>query len=255
MLQVTESNYFSPEVESEYMGASQFKNFMDCEARTLAELKGEWTRQSKDAFMEGNFVEAYFEGNLDKFKEENPGMISSQGATKGQLKANYKHLYDVIKVGESDSLFMEYMQGEPQVIKTGEIAGVPFKIKIDRLHPDRIVDLKVMRDFNKQWKDGKYHNFIEYWGYDIQGAIYQKVEGGNKPFYIDGLTKEKYPDKAVIKITQDYLDMAMEKVVEFAPYFKMLKDGVFEPKFCGKCDYCKSVKKLDRVIEIGELDG
>ena len=42
---------------------------------------------------------------------------------------------------------MEYMSGEKQVIMTGEIEGVPVKIKIDSYHPNKmIVDLKVMSE-------------------------------------------------------------------------------------------------------------
>ena len=38
---ITEENYFSPEINMAYMSTSQFKAFMDCEARALAEAKGE----------------------------------------------------------------------------------------------------------------------------------------------------------------------------------------------------------------------
>ena len=71
---------------------------------------------------------------------------------------------------------MKYMAGEKQVIMTGKIADVPYKIKIDSYHPDKaIVDLKVVKDFEKLWNDAEKQkqSFIRYWGYDIQGAIYQ----------------------------------------------------------------------------------
>ena len=251
----TESSYFSKEAEIEYMGSSQFKSFMDCEARTIAEINGEYIREGKDAFMEGNFVEAYFENTLDEFITNNPGMVASRGPNKGELKANFKGLYDTIKAGRDDPFWMEYMTGQSQVIKTGEIAGVKFKTKIDRyIHGERIVDLKVMKDFKKQWKNGAYTSFIEFWGYDTQAAIYQAVEGNHLPFYIAGLTKEKEPDHAIFHITQDYLDLALQNVIEWAPYFKLLKDGFGEPKRCEKCDYCKSTKKLKGVIDIGDID-
>ena len=37
---VTAENYFSPEIQMAYMGASQFKAFDRCEAAALAELLG-----------------------------------------------------------------------------------------------------------------------------------------------------------------------------------------------------------------------
>ena len=41
---------------------------------------------------------------------------------------------------------MAAMSGGTQAIMTGEIEGVPVKIKVDSLRPDRIVDMKIMRD-------------------------------------------------------------------------------------------------------------
>ena len=90
---------------------------------------------------------------------------------------------------------------------TGEIDGVPVKIKMDSYHPDRaIVDLKIMRDFQPVWVDGKGKlPFAEAWGYDIQGAIYRAVEGNSLPFILAAATKEKVPDIALISIPTDVL--------------------------------------------------
>ena len=38
---ICEENYFSAENELKYCGSSQIKSFMDCEARTLAKIKGD----------------------------------------------------------------------------------------------------------------------------------------------------------------------------------------------------------------------
>ena len=37
---VTAKNYFDPDIEMAYMGSTQVKNFMRCEAAELARLKG-----------------------------------------------------------------------------------------------------------------------------------------------------------------------------------------------------------------------
>ena len=59
---------------------------------------------------------------------------------------------------------------------TGDIFGVPFKIKIDSYLPDKIVDLKIMRDFEPIYVEGKGRvSFIEAWGYDIQAGVYQEI--------------------------------------------------------------------------------
>ncbi len=48
---VTRENYFSPENQMEYWGASQLKSFMECEAMALAELKGQYKRESTTALL------------------------------------------------------------------------------------------------------------------------------------------------------------------------------------------------------------
>ena len=58
---LTSENYYSPESNQGYMSASQFKSFLDCEARTLAELHGEYHRPSTEALLVGSYVDAYFE--------------------------------------------------------------------------------------------------------------------------------------------------------------------------------------------------
>ena len=84
-------------------------------------------------------------------KAQNPEIFTKQGS----LKAEYKKAEEIINRIESDEEFMRYLNGEKQVIKTGEIEGVPIKIKIDVLHDDKIVDLKIMKDFAPVWKDGE----------------------------------------------------------------------------------------------------
>ena len=60
----------------------------------------------------------------------------------------------------------------------GELFGLPWKIKIDSyLDGIAIVDLKIMSSLTKlEWvRDIGYLDFVRYWGYDIQGAVYQEI--------------------------------------------------------------------------------
>jgi hypothetical protein len=248
---ITSENYFSVENNMEYMGASQFKRFMECEALALAEAKGEWVEEESVSLLVGSYVDAHYEKTLDLFKAKHPAIFTQ----KGELKSEYKHAEYIIQRLERDEMFQEYMSGQKQVIKTGEIFGIPFKIKIDSYHKgNKIVDLKIMRDFNSIWKDGLKVSFVEAWGYDIQGAIYQFVEGANLPFYIAGGTKEKpEPDLAIISIPQSRLDYCLDIVVENAPRFASIKAGLVIPVRCEKCDYCKSTKVLAGTIEYDKL--
>ena len=249
---ITNDTYFSPGNNMKYMSASQFKSFMGCEAAALAELRGEYTRDKTTALLVGSYVDAYFEGSLERFRAENPELFTKQGG----LKSEYRQAERIIERITGDKLFMKYMSGEKQVIKVGEIEGIPFKIKIDSYHPGKaIVDLKIMKDFAPVYKEGQGRlNFIEAWGYDIQGAVYQAIEGNHLPFFVAAATKEKEPDMAVISIAQPYLDTAMEIVKANVQRFADMKKGIGEPIRCEKCDYCKQTKVLDRVITMEDLD-
>src|SRR5699024_6875315 len=134
---------------------------------------------------------------LEKFCAEHPEIVSSRGASKGQLKAEYQAANGIIDRISRDKMMMKYLSGESQKIMTGEIASVPFKIKMDRYHPGKcIVDLKIMKDFSSQYSQElkRRIHFIEYWWYDYQLAIYQEIEGNRLPVYIAAATKEPEPD-------------------------------------------------------------
>ena len=249
---LTQENYFSLEAQLMYMGASQFKAFDRCEAAAIAEIVGEYEKEKTTSLLVGSYVDAHFEGTLDLFKAKNPEIFTRSG----DLKSEYKKAENIIQRIERDRLFTEFMSGEKQVIKTGEIEGVPVKIKMDSYFPgDKIVDLKIMKDFAPVYVEGKGRlNFIEAWGYDIQAAIYQMIEGNNLPFYIAAATKESVPDIAVIRIPQEYIEVAKEyeksKIVRFAA----IKEGYINPERCEHCDYCKQTKILTEPIDMEELD-
>jgi len=234
-----------------YMGTSQFKAFMDCQARGLAEVKGEYVREKTSALLVGSYVDAHFEKSLDLFKAQNPEIFTQ----KGTLKAEYKNAEDIITRLERDKLFMHYMSGQKQVIQSGEIDGILFKTKIDSYLPGQcIVDLKVMRDFEQIWKDGLKISFVEAWGYDFQAAIYQAIEGNNLLFIIAGATKEKEPNLELFSIPQQRIDYCLEVVKENAPLFANIKLGLIEPTRCNRCDYCKSTKVLTEVVDYNLYD-
>jgi hypothetical protein len=249
---VNKYNYFSKNNNRKYCGSSQFKSFIKCSASALAELNEEHEREMTTALLVGSYVDAWFEGTLDAFKTEHPEVFKKDGT----LKAEYLQADEIIARVQRDELFMEFMSGRKQVIKTGYIEGIPFKIKIDSYHKGKmIVDLKVVKDFKPIYDEdeGCYLDFIRYWGYDIQAAIYQAVEGNNLPFYICAVTKEKTPDLKVIQIPQSWIDNAMEIIKHNVEMIDMIKHGEIPPIRCEHCDYCKATKKLSRVISAEEL--
>lgn len=248
MPNVTAENYYSVEANKSYWSVSMYKAFDKCEASGLAQVRGEYEREATDALLFGSYVDAYFSDELDDFIRRDGDKIFKRN---GEPYAKFAHANTVIDAIESQPLMMEFLQGEKQVIRTAELFDVSWKIKMDVFNGERIVDLKCVRDFEPLYKEGSGRvSWIEYWGYDIQGAIYQKVEqissGRDKPlpFYIVAVTKEKVPDVAVIQIPQYVLDTALKVVESKIDEFDLVKMGEIDPTRCGKCEYCKQTKKL-----------
>ena len=255
---LTNENYFSPENQLKYMGSSQFKAFQKCEAAALAELKGEFQREQTTALLVGSYVDAYFEGTIDQFRALHPEIFKRDG----NLKSDYIQAEEIINRVTRDDLFMQYMSGDSQVIMTGTIAEVPFKVKIDSLHPDKIVDLKCMKDFGRVWSDRQCQKlpFAEAWGYDIQGAIYQEIvrqnTGKQLPFYLAAVTKQKVPRIGIFSISQQQLDFQLQVIEEAAPKYQRIKLGQLQPERCNQldCDYCAATAVLTAPIDYQEIN-
>ena len=258
-MMLTSENYFSQEAQIEYFGSSQIKQFMKCEAQAMAELRGEYVPEKSTALLVGSYVDAHFEGTLDLFQAHHPELFRRDGT----LKSEFIQAEDIIARCEQDPLFMEYMSGEKQKILTAELFGYKFKIKIDSYLEDRaIVDQKVMKDFEKIYVEGMGKvNFIEAWGYDIQGAIYQKVEQiaterkKPLPFILACATKQRDgADLGLFQIPQYKLDAALKVVEANIDYIAAVKQGLAEPIRCEKCTYCRQTKVLSGVKILEDID-
>lgn len=251
-MQLTASNYYSREANEAFFSASQIKSFMRCPARTMAELRGEYTPEASKSLLVGSFVDAYFEGTLGEFRENNSALFTKTG----KLRAEFERAAEMCERAEQDDLFMCFLAGKRQAILTGDIMGFPFKCKLDFYVPDvQIVDLKTVRDFAPQYKPGAGRvSFIEAWDYDLQMAIYQEIEGHGLPCFIAAITKEATPDIAVIRVPQHYMDSSMAVLRENLSYFDAIKRGDVDAPRCEKCDYCKSTKVLSAVQSIEDFE-
>ncbi len=254
-MKLTAENYYTSEASKAYMSVSQLKAFDNCEAAAIAEINGEYRNTKTTALLVGGYVDAFFAGETEQFKEENPEIFCQNG----KLRKEYTKADSIIERIQNDEYFYSFIaDGEVQPIMTGTIAGVDFKIKIDFLHEDKIVDLKIMRDFAPIYLPNRGRvNFIEAWHYDLQGAIYQEIvrqnTGKKLPFYIAAATKEDVTDLAIIEIPQDVLDYELEMALERIPYYAAVKKGVFEPERCENCNFCKATKKLNSVVSWDNL--
>lgn len=266
-LKLTAENYYSKDANMAYMSASQYKAFRKCEAAAMAELHGEFERKNTAALSVGSFIDAYFSGEMDQFKAQNPGIFTRTG----DLRAEYSKAMEAARRIEQDELARMLISGRHQVIKTGKIGGVWFKSKYDSLLSANavenickkfpavralvpfggpmIVDLKYMRDFNDVRDDdmGEYVNFIEYWGYNYQGAIYQAIDKRHAPFVILSVTKDDVPDIDAFFVPDEDLSDCIAEIEVHAPRYDAIKKGLTAPSGCGKCAYCRSQKKLEEI--------
>ena len=255
-MNLTKANYHSLQANTEYWSVSQFKSFMDCQAKAVAEIYGKYTQPKTDALLMGSYVDAWFQGStaLDTLLDNHPEMFNKRT---GELKAQYQKADRAIRRAEQDPVFMSYLSGLPQVLMTGELFGEDWKVLIDFLHDDKIVDLKFMKDMKPVYKGGEWKPFIDAWGYDIQGYIYQQIvkqnTGKELPFYLAVITKEEVPDIELIHIPQWRLNGVASLVEHYIEEFSPIKRGIAAPERCGVCDYCKQTKRIVKPIEYEEL--
>lgn len=272
---VTRENYFEPDIQMAYMGSSQFKAFDICEAAALAELRGEYIPVSSPALLAGGYIDAWFAGDLPLFQEQHPELFKRDGT----LKAEYVRAQEVIRRMEADELYTLLMSGEKQMVRTGRIAGVPFKIKIDSLLDGAaceeisrrfpgaaaamgfcdgaIVDQKAMRDAADVWDEEERARvpFWRSWGYDIQGAIYQAVEGRMLPFLLAVGTKEDPPDLLAVCINSGTLLAKLREVEDRAPRYQAIKEGRIQPRRCERCAYCRGTRRLTAILDSEAPEG
>ena len=252
MEELTKENYRS---NHDYLSFTTFSKYLDCEAAAKAHFR----EPSTTAMLVSSYVDAYFSGELEQFKMENPEIFTKNG----ELKKEFQQANNIIARIESDETFMKAMSGEKQKIMTGEILGVPFKIKMDSYIPGKaIVDLKVMKDFKPVWSNAyhRYTNFIEAYDYEIELALFQEIvyqnTGKKLPCYIACITKEEPSDVAILSFPQEKLDEAMEIIKNRLPRIKKILNGEVAPHRCNICAYCRMTKKAQIInFELVGFDG
>lgn len=250
---LAESNYFSNEASRKFFSVSQFKAFQKCSASAMAELRGEYTPERGRALLLGSYVDEALTGTEESFAvfcEINHKELFKKN---GEPYADIQQADETIARVKQQPLMMHYLSGEHQTIMTGEIEGVPFKIKMDSYRPgEYIADLKYMASLRAP---NLFEPMIKYWGYDIQAACYQEIvrqnTGERLPFYFVVATKEKPAHLAVGEINQWNIDEAFETVKKNIARFQRIKNGEEPAERCEAygCDYCTTTKIITEPID------
>lgn len=227
---------------------------MQCEAKALAILNKNWIEKPSKALAISSLVDAVISGEETEFLAQEKEKLNSFIFLKsGKLSSDALLAYEIVEQAKNDPMFMKYLNGEHQVIMTGEINGVPVKIKIDSLHNKCIVDLKCIASFDLIFneKTRQKEDFITHYDYILQASLYQEIvfqnTGKKLPFIIAAMTKEKISERALLNIPQIDMDAKLEEIKEYLPRLQALKKGEIEPSSCGYCDYCKSKAKVNKI--------
>lgn len=266
------NNYFSQEMNNIFCGSTQLKQFVECEAQAMAQLRGEFQKKTTEEMLVGSYVHAWSEGTLQQFIEEHPEIMASKGKNAGGLKEKFQKADAIIEVLKNDeALYSIISQCDKEIMLTGQIYGLPFKIKVDMLNKVRryFADLKVVKSISeKTWSNEykRYVNFIIAWKYDWQMAIYCEIIRQNLGEYLTpniiAASKEEVPDKKLITFeTEDensleqFVQSTLEEMKPHILRIKDLKEGKSEPERCGKCDFCKSTNQITEPVywlDLGE---
>lgn len=247
---LTEENYYQ---DKEHFSVSLFKGFQRCPACAMATLRGEWKPERSKALLLGSYMDEALTGTEESFQlflKENEKDIFKRT---GGKYAEFVQADEAIDRIKEQPLMMHYLAGEHQRIMTGEIEGVPFKIKMDTYQPGEFIsDLKYMRSLRSP---NLFEPMIKYWGYDIQAACYQEIvrqnTGETLPFFFVVATKETPCHLEVGQISQFNMDDALETVRTYIKRFWAIKNGKVAAERCEDygCDYCTITKKITQAID------
>lgn len=247
---LNQDNYYQA---SEYFSVSLFKQFQKCPACAMATLRGEWKPERGKALLLGSYVDEALTGTEESFAQFVTDNESEIFKKNGGKYAEIVQAEEAIELIRKQPLMMHYLMGEHQKIMTGEIEGVPFKIKMDTYKENEFIsDLKYMRSLRSP---NLFEPMIKYWGYDLQAACYQEIvrqnTGKQLPFLFIVATKETPCHLDVGKISQFNMDDALEVVRKNIKRYAAMRAGEIEPERCEDygCDYCTSTKLLTAPVD------
>lgn len=275
MEELTQENYYQ---DTSYLTNSRFKRYQQCQAKAFAMDSDQWVEERDETpLLLGNYVHSYFESPEahEQFLVENGDkLLAKSGKNKGGLKSDFVIGDKMIESLRGDDGFSRLYHGYPdddvqkELIVFGEIEGVPVKGKLDSVNLSRgyFVDLKTMKSiYAEEWNPelkmrvpAAVNNILGF-GYHCQLGLYrellkQMTENDFRP-YIVAVSKENVPDREILKIDDVWLEEGLEKIKSEIVEVWAVIQGTQKPKKCGRCDYCRSQKKLGSVVSLNDLIG
>lgn len=253
-------NYHSQEAKRKWLSASDVKQAMKCEFAWKAYRTGQMQEdEEKEAFKQGNLFEVMLSGSDDEirlFQEKNPDIFSSRGATKGELKAAYRSVMDCVESVRRQPFLMDIIQNSrKQVIMTGKILDVPFRVMCDLIYTDgSIYDEKCMKSFAREWSS-RAETFVEWyeaWNYPVQLWIYKEIAEQNglvvpHAGLIAG--SKQNADVQALRFGADVMAQAKADALYRIERMKDILNGA-EPLRCDSCDVCIKSRTINKFMEV-----
>jgi len=263
---LTDGNYFGDTASRSYFSASQFKSWMHCQAMWYHEtIARDWTRPPSDALAVGTYTHLQLlePEKVEAWIEEHPELISTRGATKGDLKAPFQVANVMVQSLHHQPACMTYLIGEHETIVSARIQGHWWKGKLDTIDREAgwFSDLKTTANLRPQRRfrnilpfEVDYHEqtFIHEFAYHYPMSLYQFMLGpraDGHPFepFIVAATKQDPPNVELYQMGGDnqwMLDKALLKMVTSAPMMAQQRKTGQGLSRCGECAYCRSTKQV-----------
>ena len=253
MMTLTSDNYYSQESNVQYFSVSQYKDFLKCPAMAMAKLRGEYEPEYGRALLLGSYVDEVLTGTDESIKQFIVEHVPELFKKNGDRYADVQQADDTIVRIRKQPLMMHYLSGVHQSIFTGEIEGVPIKVKLDSYKPgEYICDLKYTASLRSP---NKFESVISYYGYQTQAAVYQEIvrqnTGKQLPFIFVVATKEKPAHLAVGEMNQWNMDEALESVKKNISGFQKIKSGALPAERCESydCPFCTGTKIITEPVD------
>lgn len=268
---LTRENYYSAAANRAYMSCSTYDAYLSCEAAALAKEQGRHRSKPSRAFVLGNYFHTAFESaeaHREYCEQNAEGLFTLSSLKPGkvpQKRADVEQMDDMIRTMLGDPLMRRLvdMPGENELAMAGEIFGIPWKVRMDKLCPGHlIIDYKTCADIWETTYDPiqqRRVTFVERYGYTRRAAVYREIyrqrTGVLPSFLLLCVSKQDPPDKEAIMIASEQL-MAyeLEQIKEHIGRIQRVRDLSVKPTRCGACEYCRRTKILKAIKTAADID-